>query len=128
MSYEGTTNIGQVNNDKAFLMDLKAMKKDTNEVVVNNIGNTYSKPTIALEGTGDINIYLNGTQMLKATLTDKMTIDTTNLEAYNPDTMTLLNRQLVGDISKFKLDSGNNTIKMDGNLTTATITDYLRWL
>ena len=128
MSYEGTTNIGQVNNDKAFLMDLKAMKKDTNEVVVNNIGNTYSKPTIDLDGTGDINIYLNGTQMLKATLTDKMTIDTTNLEAYNPDTMTLLNRQLVGDISKFKLDSGNNTIKMDGNLTTATITDYTRWL
>ena len=128
MSYEGTTNIGQVNNDKPFIISAKALEQGSNEVVVNNIGNTYSKPTIALEGIGDINIYLNGTQMLKATLTDKMTIDTTNLEAYNPDTMTLLNRQLVGDISKFKLDSGNNTIKMDGALTKATITDYVRYL
>jgi phage-related protein len=127
-SYEGTTNVNQINNDLPFIMDLKAMKKDTNETIVNNIGNTTSKPTIALEGTGDINIYLNGTQMLKATLTDKMTIDTTNLEAYNPDTMTLLNRHLVGDISKFTLNSGENTIKMDGDLTKATITDYTRYL
>ena len=128
MSYEGQTNVSQVNNDKPFIMDLIAMKDGTDEVVVNNIGNIYSKPTIALEGTGDINIYLDGTQMLKATLTDKMTIDTNNLEAYNPDTMTLLNRQLVGDISKFTLASGNNTIKVDGNLTKATITNYTRWL
>ena len=127
-SYEGTTNVNQTNNDKPFLLDLKAMKKDTNETIVNNIGNTTSKPTIALEGTGDINIYLNGTQMLKATLTDKMTIDTNNMEAYNPDTSALLNRYLVGDISKFTLSSGNNTIKMDGDLTKATITDYVRWL
>lgn len=128
MSYEGQTNVSQVNNDKPFIMDLIAMKDGTDEVVINNIGNTTSKPTIALEGTGDINIYLDGTQMLKATLTDKMTIDTNNLEAYNPDTMTLLNRQLVGDISKFTLASGNNTIKVDGNLTKATITSYTRWL
>ena len=127
-SYEGTTNIGQVNNDKAFKLDLKAMKKDTNEVIVNNIGNATSKPTIALEGTGNINIYLNGTQMLTASLTDKMTIDTNKMEAYNPDTSALLNRHLVGDISKFTLSSGNNTIKMDGNLTQATITNYTRWI
>ena len=127
-SYKGTTNINQINNDLPFKMNLKAIEDGSNEGIVNNIGNTYAKPIIELEGTGEINIYLNDVQMLKATLTDKMTIDIAKMEAYNPDTSVLLNRQLIGDISKFLLPSGESTIRIDGNLTKATISNYTRWL
>ena len=48
------------------------------------------------------------------------------MEAYT-DT-SLANRKVTGDYSKFKLDSGTSNIKFDGALTSATITNYKRWL
>ena len=128
MSYEGTTNIGQVNNDKAFIISAKALEDGTNEVVVNNIGNVYSKPLLALEGSGNVDIYLDNTQILKANVEDKMNIDIAQLEAYNPDTMTLLNRQVIGNYNSMTLQPGNNTIRIDGALDKATITNYTRYL
>lgn len=128
MSYEGTTNIGQVNNDKAFIISAKALEDGTNEVVVNNIGNVYSKPLLALEGSGNVDIYLDNTQILKANVEDKMNIDIAQLEAYNPDTMTLLNRQVIGNYNSMTLQPGNNTIRIDGALDKATISNYTRWL
>ena len=130
MSYEGTTNIGQVNNDKPFLLDLIAMEKGTDEVVINNIGNVYAKPTIALEGTGETDIYLNNTEILKVDLSEKnkITIDTNNMEAYDPTDNSLANRKVIGNYNSMTLPSGNTTMKITGALTKATITDYSRWL
>ena len=128
MSYEGQTNVMQNNNDKPFIISAKALEQGSDEVVVNNIGNATSKPLIALEGTGNINIYLDGTQVLQANVEDKMNIDIDKLEAYNPDTSALLNRQVTGNYNSMTLPSGNSTIKIDGNLTSATITNYTRWL
>lgn len=127
-SYKGTTNISQVNNDLAFNLDVTAMEEGSNEVIVNNIGNAYSKPLLALEGNGTIDIYLNDTQILKANVEDKMNIDISTLEAYNPDTSALLNRQVIGNYNSMTLQPGDNTIRMDGSLTKATITNYVRWL
>lgn len=127
-SYEGTTNINQVNNDKAFIISAKALEKGTNEAVVNNIGNVYSKPLLALEGNGNVDIYLDNTQILKANVESKMNIDINTLEAYNPDTSALLNRQVIGNYNSMTLQPGNNTIRIDGALDKATITNYTRWL
>ena len=127
-SFEGTTNISQVNNDKAFILNVVAMEEGSNEVQVNNIGNTYSKPLIALEGTGNINIYLDNTQILQANVEDKMNIDIAKLEAYNPDTSVLLNRQVIGNYNSMTIPSGTSIIRMDGELTKATITNYTRYL
>ena len=129
-SFEPQTNIFQSNNDYPFYMEIMLMKKDTNQATINNDGNIYSKPTIALVGTGIVNIYLNGVQMFQVDLseTNEITIDTEHMEAYNPNDNTLANRKVIGDYSKFKLDVGNNTIKIDGALTSATITNYKRWL
>lgn len=129
-SYEGQTNVGQSNNDKPFLLDLSAIKEGTDTITINNTGNIYSKPLIALEGTGIVDIYLNGNQILQVDMTEnnKINIDIDKLEAYDPDTSNLMNRKVTGDISKFILNSGNNTIKFSGALTKATITRYLRWL
>ena len=55
-------------------------------------------------------------------------IDTTNLEAYNPSNSALMNRQVTGDYSNFKLNTGENAVKVNGNVTKVTTTDYTRWL
>lgn len=127
-SYDGTTNVGQVNNDKAFLLDIKALEDGTNELVINNIGNIYAKPTIELEGNGNGGIYLNDNQIFSIDFTDKMTISTSMMEAYDPDTSALLNRQVIGNYNSMTLQPGNNTIKITGGIDKATITNYTRWL
>lgn len=129
-SYKGQTNITQTNNDMPFILDLSALKENSDHLVIDNIGNIYSKPTLDLEGTGIVDIYLNDTQMFEVDLSEKneIVIDTEKMEAYNPTDNTLANRQVTGDYSKFKLDSGENDLRFSGNLTKATITNYERWL
>lgn len=128
MSYDGTTNIGQVNNDKPFIISAGAVQSGTNEITINNIGNVYSKPLIALEGSGNVDIYLDDTQILKANVESKMNIDIAQLEAYNPDTMTLLNRQVIGNYNSMTFQPGNNKLTINGSLSKATITNYTRYL
>jgi len=129
-SYEGQTNISQENNDAPFILDLSALKENSDHLVIDNIGNIYSKPTLDLEGIGIVDIYLNDTQMFEVDLSEKneIVIDTEKMEAYNPTDNTLANRQVTGDYSKFKLDSGENDLRFSGDLTKATITNYERWL
>ena len=128
MSKDGQTNISQVNNDLQFIISASALKKGSNEAIINNDGNIYSKPLIDLEGTGLVTIYLNNTQMFQVDLIElnNITIDTELLEAYS-DTQ-LANRKVVGDYSKFKLQVGTSQLKFGGALTKATITRYKRWL
>ena len=130
ISYNGQTNISQTNNDLPFILDLSALKENSDHLVIDNIGNIYSKPTLDLEGTGIVDIYLNDTQMFEVDLSEKneIVIDTEKMEAYNPTDNTLANRQVTGDYSKFKLDSGENDLRFSGDLTKATITNYERWL
>lgn len=101
------------------------------ETTVANAGNIYSKPVINITGSGDIEVTLNGIQIfdidLGETETD-ITIDTTNMEAYDPNTTELMNRQVTGDYSLFKLPAGDNTISISGSVASATISNYTRWL
>ena len=129
-SYDGTTNISQTNNDLPFILDVEAMKKGTNTAIVENDGNVYSKPTIEISGNGFVSVYLNNVQMFNVDLTEEneIVIDTDQMEATNPNTLELANRQVVGDYSKFKLEAGSNNISFGGNLTQAKITNYTRWL
>ena len=129
-SYETQTNISQTNNDKPFIISASAVQSGTNEITVNNSGTIYSKPTIALEGNGIGDVYLNNTQIFKVDLseTNKITISTSLMEAYNPDTNALANRKVIGNYNSFRLTPGNNTVKTTGGITKATITNYTRWL
>lgn len=127
-SYDGQTNITQVSNDLPFMMEVSALKLGSDHLEINNTGNIYSKPTIELEGTGIVDIYLNDVQVFEVDLTEenKITIDTEKMEAYT-DTG-LANRKVTGDYSTFKLNVGTNDLRFSGALTSATITRYLRWL
>ena len=128
MSYEGQTNISQVNNDLPFILKVKGTKEGSGEGIINNIGNIYAKPIIALEGTGNIGIYKNGTQYFEVDMSsdNEITIDTEKMEAYHNGV--LKNRKVIGDYNKFTIDEGNNNIEITGELTKATISNYTRWL
>ena len=130
LSYDEQTNISQTNTGLPFIISASALEKGSNTATVNNTGNIYSKPTIDIEGSGTVDIYLNNNQMFSVDLSNsnECVIDTTNLEAYNPSNSALMNRQVTGDYSNFKLNTGENAVKVNGNVTKVTITDYTRWL
>ena len=129
-SYDPITHITQNANDKPFILNATAVQKGTDTGIVDNDGNIYSKPTLDIEGNGIVAIYLNGNQMFSVDLSNssECIIDVTNLEAYDPETNELMNRQVTGDYSKFILPVGENQVKVSGNVTKTTISDYVRWL
>lgn len=101
------------------------------ETTVTNNGNIYAMPVLSIVGSGTIGITLNGIQIFSIELGDTstpITIDTANMEAYNTSNTELMNRQVTGDYSLFKILSGNNTIEITGSISQATISGYMRWL
>lgn len=129
-SFEGQTNVLQYNDGLPFILSINALKKGSDTITVNNTGNIYSKPSLLIEGTGTISVYLNDIQIFNIDLSQssKIMIDTANLEAYDPDTNLLMNRKVTGDYNNFVLQAGNNNIRFSGNLTSAILTNYTRWL
>lgn len=97
---------------------------------INNTGNIYAKPVITIVGSGTITISLGGNQIFSIDMSNnsKIVIDTEKLEAYDPDNGQLLNRIVTGDYDLFKIESGSNTLGISGTITTATISNYQRWL
>ena len=101
------------------------------ETTVTNEGNIYARPTLNISGSGNVEVILNGQEIFAIDLGEdatNITIDTTKMEAYNPDTTVLMNRQVTGDYNLFKIETGNNTVSITGNVTSATISNYTRWL
>ena len=129
-SYEGQTNISHEYNGSPFILDVAAVQKGTDTLVVNNEGNIYARPTLDIEGTGIVNVYLEGNQMFQVDLSEnnEIVIDTDEMEAYDPSTQALMNRQVTGNYDNFKIVAGNNNLKFSGDLTKATVTNYERWL
>lgn len=103
----------------------------SNTVVICNNGNVYSKPTLTLTGSGTINLSLNGVQVAVVTLANEgetIEIDLDKLEAYNPATKVLKNRQVTGDYENLYLKVGNNTISWTGTITSVKLKNYSRWI
>ena len=101
------------------------------ETTVTNEGNIYARPTLNISGSGNVEVILNEQQIFAIDLGENetdITIDTTKMEAYNPDTTALMNRQVTGDYNLFKIETGNNTVSITGSVTGASISNYTRWL
>lgn len=107
---------------------MKVFSNPTSSITVRNNGNYVSKPVIHIEGTGTINLSLNGVQLFRIDLstTNSITIDTGRLEAYNDDV--LMNRYVVGDYDKFVLKVGPNSVSWDGQLTYIAFEKLSRWI
>ena len=101
---------------------------DTTHINIRNSGNIYSRPVLIIEGSGSIDLYLNGNQLFAIDMGDytSITIDTNNMNAYNGST--LLNRNVSGSYDNFKLNVGNNTISWSGAITQIEIDNYSRWI
>ena len=97
------------------------------EVVVMNVGNIESKPTLTIYGSGTIYVSLNDITVFRIDLGNEeyIVIDTESLEAYKGDY--LKNRLVTGDYDLFKLRIGNNKIQFYGNVTKFDIVNYSRW-
>lgn len=95
---------------------------------VKNSGNTTARPVIHLTGRGTVGVSLNSNEIFKVDLSNdtEITIDTFKLDAYNGSE--LKNRLVTGDISKFVLKQGENTIDFTGTVTRCEFSNYSRWI
>ena len=103
----------------------------SNELAIRNNGNIYSRPTITITGSGDINLFINGSQLLTIDLeatSQTIIIDSEAMNAYNSDKTTLLNRLVRGDYDNIRLKVGNNLISFTGNVSKVVIDNYSRWI
>lgn len=105
-----------------------AFEENSQSVKVVNSGNTFSTPNIAINGSGNIGLYLNGTKVLAIDMpsSGRIVIDVDGQNAY--DGTSFANRLVTGDYSELKLKQGANTISWYGSITRITIDDYSRWI
>lgn len=101
------------------------------EVNIRNNGNYYSRPTLTLTATGDVNLYINGIQLLTidfGTTSRTIIIDSEAMNAYNEDKTALLNRLVSGNYDKIRLKVGVNSISFVGTVSQVKINHYSRWI
>lgn len=101
---------------------------DDLEVTVTNSGNIYSKPTITIQGSGDISVYLDNSQVFEISLGNEeyIVIDVNLMEAYKGNT--LKNRLVTGNYDNFILPSGNSIISFQGTVQAVEVRNYSRWI
>lgn len=99
------------------------------QAVVVNAGNVVAAPKLTIKATGDVGLWLDGTQILSVSQSGGYTlvIDVANLEAATPEGA-LMNRHITGDYARLALSPGRHTIKWSGSVESLTIEDYSRWI
>lgn len=102
--------------------------EESQNLIVRNNGNIYSKPVITLFGSGTINLSLNGIEAFIINLNGSMVLDTQSQNAYDPNTKVFLNRYVAGDFKNLYLQVGANTISWTGNITKVEIDYCSRWI
>lgn len=110
-------------DEKSIILDIK----NETSLKITNVGLEKSKPIITLEGTGTIEISLNGFNLFKYVFPEnetKVVIDSLEEEAYLDNV--LKNRNMLGTFPIFEV--GENTISWSGNLTKISIEPKSRWL
>lgn len=101
------------------------------EVNIRNNGNYYSRPTLTLTATGDVNLYINGIQLLTidfGTTSRTIIIDSEAMNAYDETKTQFLNRLVSGDYDNIRLKVGNNSITFTGAVSKIVINNYSRWI
>lgn len=99
------------------------------QAVITNAGNVVAVPKLTVKASGDIGLFLDGSQVLQVANTGDYTlvIDVANLEASTPEGV-LMNRHITGDYQRLALNPGKHSIKWSGGVKSLTIEDYSRWI
>jgi predicted phage tail component-like protein len=115
-------------NTMDFSLDVALVNDSVQSLVVTNGGNTISKPKITITGGGTINLSLNGEQIFVINLGNEgqITIDSEQMEAYKDGI--LKNRLVAGDYDDLVLNVGENTLSWTGDVSSAEIENYSRWI
>lgn len=97
-------------------------------MIVENLGNHTAKPLITLEGSGTVELRINGTYVCRYTFQsggDTVILDSEKQDAYLGNI--LKNRDMVGEFPVF--EKGNNVISWGGGtVESIRIERYSRWL
>ena len=96
-------------------------------IPIRNTGNTISRPSFKITGSGSIGLYINNVQILGLSLQTNQTVIIDDMNVKDPEG-NFLNRQVVGNYDKLTLQSGINSIKVTGNATEIEIDKYSRWV
>lgn len=97
-------------------------------MILINDGNTSSKPTLRIFGSGNVTVSLNGSEIFiinMSTIHD-ITINTDEMNAYSDGN--LANRIVQGDYASFMLNSGRNTVTFTGSVTEVIANNVSRWI
>lgn len=91
-----------------------------------NRGNVYSRPRLTITGSGSVALSINNTQILTMTLSEYITIDGEEMNAYKG--ATLANRSVSGDYNNLRLNSGVNTLSWTGTVSQIIAEKVSRWI
>ena len=124
---EITTLLG-TNNIWSDTGEITVTYPNRTNITIRNSGNINAKPTITVVGSGDVNLYINGVQVLTIRLgtDDHVTINAEEQNAYKGSS--LANRQVTGDYSAVSLEVGDNQIAWVGDVDAISISNYSRWV
>lgn len=103
---------------------------ESGSFIVDNQGNYFARPTLTLTGIGDVNLFINGTQILSISfgLSEKtIIIDSEEMNAIGTDG-SFLNRLVSGNYDNIRLTSGENEISFTGIVSRISIKNWSRWL
>lgn len=103
---------------------------ETSAIEIVNNGNTVSRPSITIYGSGTVNLSINGYLYFVIDLSNDthITLDGTMMEAYQDTPSTLKNRLVTGDYNYLVLQTGANSITWTGSVTDIVVENYSRWL
>ncbi len=115
-----------ITNAVDFTLNLQMLDDDLDSCKVFNRGNTISRPTLTLYGSGTVKLSINGVELFQITIDEYITIDAEAMNAYKGDV--LKNRSVIGDYADLVLNVGANIISWDGNITKIEIEKGSRWI
>lgn len=109
----------------------QALTGTSGTFTITNNGNTASKPVLDIIGSGTVSVSVpegNLARAFSVNMADdaEVIVDTENMEAYYGNA--LKNRLVTGNIGRFSLQPGINTISWDGSISSIDISGYSRWI
>lgn len=99
------------------------------EMTVTNSGNTDSAPSLTIEGSGAIEVTVDGLIAFEISMpsTGMIVIDSAAMDAMDGDG-NLANRSVSGDYSNLRLTPGEHTIIISGDAASVSLQNVSRWI
>lgn len=110
-----------------FTLTATMSSNNFNSIKLTNRGNTISRPTVTVYGSGSVELAINAVTVLSFSIDDEyITIDADEMNAYHGDA--LMNRRVTGDYADLALKAGENVVSWRGDVTGIKVEDFSRWL